>query len=631
MTRPSLQRNHFNVNYSNKNNIIIFNQMTKNNFLLSLCMMAATASHAQTTAPEAIAPLPEPRQVAWQQLETYAFVHFGPNTFNNREWGYGDADLNTFAPTRLDCEQWARTAKAGGLKGIILTAKHHDGFCLWPTKYTDYSVRNTPYKDGKGDIVGELAAACKKYGLKFGIYLSPWDRHQAFYGTDLYREYFYAQLTELLTQYGPLFEVWFDGANGGDGWYGGAKETRKIDSRTYYDFPRAWKLVDKLQPEAIIFSDEGPGCRWVGNERGYAFATNWSFIRSKQVHPAYSKHWELQQGHPDGDKWVPAECDVSIRPGWFYHPTEDDKVKSVDHLVDLYYRSVGHNGTLLLNLPVNREGLVHPNDSTHLVKFYQQITAELKTNLVKKAKVTATNTRSSAFATNKMTDDDFNTYWATKDGTTTGDILIKFNQLQKVNRMKLQEYIPLGQRVRKFEVEYLNGKQWLPIQMSEETTTIGYRRLLRFKTIETKAIRIRITDARGPLCINEIGAYYAPNAKDVYAEKAEDVKGLAYTETNRTANSVTFDLGKVENIRSFFYIPGPDMKGHGLVSNYEISAGDNLDNMKVVATGEFSNIRNNPVMQSVYFTPAKARYVMLRATRMVTEGDKLDYQKIAIQ
>ena len=263
------------------------------------CVMAVQA--AAQTAPAPIAPLPSKHQVAWQQMETYAFIHFGPNTFGNREWGYGDAPLESFNPTRLDCEQWAKTLHDAGMKGIIITAKHHDGFCLWPTKYTDYSVRNTPYKNGKGDIVGELSAACKKYGLKFGVYLSPWDRHQAFYGTPLYVEYFYAQLEELLTQYGDIFEIWFDGANGGDGYYGGAREERTIDRRTYYNFPRAWKMVERLQPQAIIFSDGGPGCRWVGNEKGYAHATNWSFLRGNEVYPGYSRYWELQQGHADGD------------------------------------------------------------------------------------------------------------------------------------------------------------------------------------------------------------------------------------------------------------------------------------------------------------------------------------------
>ena len=298
-----------------------------------LALTGFLTAPAQPQAPAPVGPLPTPQQVAWQQMETYAFIHFGPNTFGDREWGYGDAPLSSFAPTRLDTRQWAATVKAAGMKGIILTAKHHDGFCLWPTKYTDYSIRNTPYKDGKGDIVGELAAACREYGLKLGLYLSPWDRHQAFYGTPLYVEYFHAQLEELLSQYGDIFEVWFDGANGGDGWYGGAKETRKIDRRTYYDFPRAHATVKRLQPNAIIFSDGGPGCRWVGNENGYAHATNWSLLRINEVYPGYERYPELQQGHADGDTWVPAECNVSIRPGWFYHEKEDDKVKSVDHLL----------------------------------------------------------------------------------------------------------------------------------------------------------------------------------------------------------------------------------------------------------------------------------------------------------
>lgn len=605
--------------------------MTKKEVLFGLYMAAAVVANAQKAAPAPILPVPEARQVAWQQLETYAFVHFGPNTFNDREWGYGDADPQLFNPTSLDCEQWARTVKAAGMKGIILTAKHHDGFCLWPTKYTDYSLRNSPYKGGKGDVVGELAAACRKHGLKLGLYLSPWDRHQAFYGTDLYREYFYAQLTELLTQYGPLFEVWFDGANGGDGWYGGARETRTIDKRIYYDFPRAWRMVDKLQPEAVIFGNGGPGCRWVGNERGYAFATNWSFIRSNDVHAGYTKHWELQHGHADGDKWVAAECDVSIRPGWFYRASEDDKVKSVDHLVDLYYRSVGHNSTLLVNLPVDRRGLVHPTDSTRLVEFHKQIAAELRTNLIRKANMlSATNTRD-GFAVGNMVDGNYDTYWATEDGCTTADITIRFGKAEKVNRLRLQEYIPLGQRVRKFQVEYLAKAGWLPVDAGEETTTVGYKRLLRFKTVLTKAIRIRVTDARGPLCINELGAYYAPNAKDSFVEKEEELKGLDCREVARTDNSVTLDLGKTQQVKSFFYVPGRDKDARGLVSNYEILIGQSLDAMQVVASGEFSNIRNNPVMQSVYFTPVDARFVTLRATRMVVPGEKLGFDKIAVR
>lgn len=586
--------------------------------------MAVSVSAQDAPAP--IAPLPSENQVAWQQLETYAFIHFGPNTFGDREWGYGDAPLESFNPTRLDCEQWARVCKQAGMKGIILTAKHHDGFCLWPTKYTDYSVRNTPYKDGKGDIVGELAAACRKYGLKLGLYLSPWDRHQAFYGTPLYIEYFYAQLNELLTQYGEVFEVWFDGANGGDGWYGGAKETRKIDRSTYYDFPRAWKTVAELQPRAVIFSDGGPGCRWVGNENGYADATNWSFLRIKEVYPGYDRHKELQSGHEDGDKWVAAECNTSIRPGWFYHEKEDGRVKSVEQLVDLYYRSVGHNGTFLLNFPVDKEGLIHPADSAHAVDYHRQVLNELKTNLLEKASVKASATRK-AFSVKNLTDGQFETYWATPDGVTTATLDITLKKAQPMNRLMLSEYIPLGQRVRKFTVEYLNGKQWLPLKVGEATTTIGYKRLLRFATITTKHLRIRFEDSRGPLCINGLGAYYAPQGKTGFEEQAGNLKGFDYTIVKTDDSTMTLDLGKVITLHSLHYKP----TSTGMVSNYEILAGPSLDALKSIARGEFSNIRNNPIMQDVFFAPVDARYVVFRATRMVNDGEAMKYDQVIVK
>ncbi len=601
--------------------------MSTNKLFTMLCAALLAASvHAQD-APAPVAPLPSANQVAWQQLETYAFIHFGPNTFGDREWGYGDAPLESFNPTRLDCEQWARVCKQAGMKGIILTAKHHDGFCLWPTKYTDYSVRNTPYKDGKGDVVGELAAACRKYGLKLGLYLSPWDRHQAFYGTPLYVEYFYAQLEELLTQYGEVYEVWFDGANGGDGWYGGAKETRKIDRSTYYNYPRAWKLVGELQPKAVIFSDGGPGCRWVGNESGYADATNWSFLRIKEVYPGYERHKELQYGHEDGDKWVASECNTSIRPGWFYHEKEDGRVKSVDHLVDLYYRSVGHNGTFLLNFPVDKEGLIHPVDSAHAVDFHKQVTEELKTNQLLKASIKASSTRGKAFTTKNLTDGQFDTYWATPDGVTTGTLEITLKKAQPLNRLMLSEYIPLGQRVRKFAVDYLDGKQWLPLKVGEATTTIGYKRLLRFPTVTTKRLRIRFEDSRGPLCINGLGAYYAPQGKTGFEEQADNLKGFDYTIVKTDDSAMTLDLGKVITLRSLHYKPTTT----GMVSNYEILVGESLDALKPIAQGEFSNIRNNPIMQDVFFAPVNARYVVLRATRMVNEGEPMKYDQLIVK
>lgn len=439
-------------------------------------------------------PLPTSHQVAWQQMETYAFVHFGLNTFTDQEWGYGDISPEKFNPTDLDCEQWARVFVEAGMKGVIFTAKHHDGFCLWPTKYTDYSIRASPYLDGKGDIVGQLAEACRKYGLKFGLYLSPWDRHQAFYGTPLYPEYYVLQMEELLTNYGELFEIWLDGANGGDGWYGGAKEVRKIDSRTYYNIPRIHETVFRLQPQVIIFSDGGPGCRWVGNEKGFAGATNWSFLHSNKVFPGYDRSKELTSGHRDGDVWVPAECDVSIRPGWFYHKAEDEKVKTVDQLVDIYYRSVGHNATMLLNFPVDRTGRIHPNDSLRSVAFHQRIQQELGKNLLADKK-------------KPETDGDFETYTVLHSGSV---LELNLPKRTKLNRLLLQEYIPLGQRAEDFRIDYYDGSAWHPIDAGEETTTIGYKRILRFPAVQARRLRLTILGSRAPVLISEVAAFYAP-------------------------------------------------------------------------------------------------------------------------
>ena len=476
--------------------------------LVSMLSLGIAADNSK--APEPIGPLPSPQQVEWQKMETYAFIHFGPNTFNDKEWGYGDAPASSFNPTRLDCEQWVRTLVQGGMKGVILTCKHHDGFCLWPTKYTDYSVANSPFKR---DVVKELSDACKKYGIKFGVYLSPWDRHQASYGTQEYVTYYYNQLEELMTQYGEVFEVWFDGANGGDGWYGGASEKREIDRSTYYNYPHAWGIVNRLQPNAVIFSDGGPGCRWVGNEKGFANPTNWAFLRIKEVYPGYPQYQELQSGHADGDAWCASECDTSIRPGWFYHESEDDKVKTVDELVDLYYRSVGHNSTFLLNFPVDREGLIHPNDSTTIVKWRERINQELGNNLLAKAKFTASDTRNKTYNASRIGDGNWETYWAPSDGVTAADIVIKTKKEVTLNRFLLQEYIPLGQRVKAFVIEYKTccGK-WVPVIVDEETTTIGYKRIVRFAEKTAKEWRIRILDSRACPCINNVEGFYSVNS-----------------------------------------------------------------------------------------------------------------------
>lgn len=627
--------------------------MKKSIHLLSIPVVACCLSctSGKVLPPEPILPVPESKQVEWQQMETYAFIHFGLNAFNDREWGYGDTDPKTFNPTNLDCEQWAQTLVKAGMKGVILTAKHHDGFCLWPFEGTDYSVKNSPWKNGQGNVVKELSEACKKYGLKFAVYLSPWDRHQANYGTPEYLPYFYAQLHDLLTNYGPVFEVWFDGANGGDGWYGGAKDIRTIDRKNYYNYPRIYEMLDSIQPQAIIFSDGGPGCRWVGNEKGFAGATNWSFLRKGEVHPGYDKSYELQYGHPDGNQWVPAECDVSIRPGWFYHPEEDDRVKSPDQLVDLYYRSVGHNATLLLNFPVDRRGLIHPVDSANAVRFHEMIQQQLKTNLVAGMIPKVSNERGGDFVASALTDDNFDTYWATEDGVTTADIEFSFDTPTRMNRMMLQEYIPLGQRVKAFVVEYLDKDTWLPVKLNEETTTIGYKRLLRFETVETKGIRIRITDARGPLCLSNVGVYDAGNVSDSFVEKVEDIESVPYLlpdvkaeeaakASDKQAQTTCFvegdrlliDLQEERLVSSLHFLPDQGEPNKGLIANYEIRVGTSKDAVnQLVKSGEFSNIQNNPVMQSVFFTPVKTRYIELKATRMIHAGEPMGFAELGVK
>lgn len=617
--------------------------------------LAATllaACEPSVKAPEAILPIPEAKQVEWQKMETYAFVHFGLNTFNDREWGYGDSDPQTFNPTKLDCEQWVKTFVAAGMKGVIFTAKHHDGFCLWPTQLTEYCIRNTPYKDGKGDIVRELADACQKYGIKFAVYLSPWDRHQANYGSPEYVDYFHQQLHELMTQYGDVFEVWFDGANGGDGWYGGAKDSRTIDRKHYYNYPKIYEMLDEHQPQAIVFSDGGPGCRWVGNENGFAGATNWSFLREGEVYPGYPNYRELQYGHADGNQWVPAECDVSIRPGWFYHPEQDSRVKTVDQLTDLYYRSVGHNATLLLNFPVDRDGLVHPIDSAHAVDFRRNIEKQLAHNLLKGLVPEVSNERGGAYTAQALTDGNYDTYWATADEVVSATVTFTLPKAEKVNRMMLQEYIPLGQRVKSFQVEYEHDGQWLPVKLNEETTTVGYKRLLRFETVTTQKLRVNFTDARACLCINNLEAYYAGETGDVsFTQQAEELKsypftvqGVAEAESAKAADKdpattcfvegdrVVIDLGETRTLQAFHYMPDQSEYNKGLVSSYELSVGTDAGAVnQVVAQGEFSNIKHNPILQSVYFTPVKARYIALKAVKMVKEGEPMGFAEIAIQ
>lgn len=457
--------------------------------------------------PAPLAPIPSAKQWRWQRLETYAFVHFSLNTYTDQAWGYGDEDLSLFNPQDLDARQWARVCRDAGLKAIIVTAKHHCGFCLWPSAHTDYSVKNSPWKDGKGDVIGELAAACQEYGLKLGIYLSPWDRNRADYAHPSYISYFRQQLTELLTNYGPIFEIWFDGANGGSGYYGGARETRTIDPKTYYDWPNTYRLIRSLQPECIIWNDGGDRgeLRWVGTEDGFVGETNWSMLDSQG-----DVSWDmLHHGLPNGDAWVAAEVNTSIRPEWFYHPSEDGKVKSLPRLLDVYYASVGRNASLLLNFPITPAGLIHPNDEQAALAWAQAIRDSFAHDLAPHAQIAASPVRGGdpAYGGARTVDGDADTYWATDDGVTQGAVTLDWGQPTAINRLVVEEGIRLGQRVSAFEVEGLVGGEW---QTLAHGTTIGYRRILRFPSVEVTQVRFSVRAARACPVITKIGVFNAP-------------------------------------------------------------------------------------------------------------------------
>jgi len=486
-------------------------------FFLTMIFLGSVSCSQNTNLPAPVDPVPSARQLAWQKMEFYAFVHFNMNTFTDKEWGYGDESPKRFNPTDLDCRQWVRVFKAAGMKQVILTAKHHDGFCLWPSKYTEHSVKNSPWKNGKGDMVKELSDACKEYGLKMGLYLSPWDRNSALYGTPAYITYYRNQLQELLSDYGPVYEVWFDGANGGTGYYGGARENRKIDRKTYYDWPNTRKIVRDLQPEAVMFSDAGPDVRWVGNEKGIAGETNWSMINKNEFAPGVAKQEVLNHGLENGKDWVPAECDVSIRPGWFYHRKEDEQVKTVDQLLDIYFKSVGRNATLNLNVPPDRTGKINEHDVQRLKEFRNALNAIFAVNLAAGKKVHAGSWRgrNQQFVPDHITDAGYDTYWCTDDSVKTGMLTIDMGKRQEVNLLLVQEYIPLGQRVKAWKAEALKDGKWVELARG---TTIGFKRMFRFPTVKTDKIRLTILDARACPVINNVELYRIP---DKYFQEIE--------------------------------------------------------------------------------------------------------------
>lgn len=459
-------------------------------------------------APAPVGALPSASQLAWHDMEFYGFIHFTTNTFTDKEWGYGDESPTIFAPTALDTRQWARVARDAGMNGLILTAKHHDGFCLWPSAFTEHSVKASPYKDGKGDVVGEFAAACRAEGLKVGLYLSPWDRNHAEYARPAYVEYYRNQWRELISNYGPLFELWQDGANGGDGFYGGKRESRQIDRTKYYDWPSTNKSLMEQSPGVIIFSDAGPGCRWVGNESGFSDEESWQTINAGGMYPGVS-HDHLARGDKGGSHWIGVEVDVSIRPGWFYHASEDTRVKTPAQLVDIWYASVGRGANLLLNLPPDRRGLINEKDVESLRGMRAILDATFSKNLAADCAARASEIRNGndRFAAVNVLDHDPGTAWSTGDGVTSGSIEVSLAKEETFNVVRVSEAIALGQRVESFEIEAWVDGAWRSVFKG---TTIGPRRIVRFPAVTSDRVRLSIRAALGPPVINELGVFFGP-------------------------------------------------------------------------------------------------------------------------
>ena len=579
--------------------------------LSSMVLWCSLTLEAQIVNP--CGPLPHANQLRWQDMEMYAFIHYSLNTYTDQEWGFGNEDPQLFNPSDLDCKQWVRVCKQAGMKGIIFTAKHHCGFCMWPSAYTEYSVKNAPWKDGKGDVVRELADACREEGLEFAVYLSPWDRNHPEYGRPEYVTYFRNQLRELLTDYGDIFEVWFDGANGGDGWYGGANETRKIDRTTYYQWSETYKMIRELQPKCLIWNDgsDRGDLRWVGTEAGNVGETNWSLL----YHDGDVPYQMLHYGVEDGDVWCPGETNTSIRPGWFYHDAENEHVKSLSKLMDTYYKSVGRNSTLLLNFPIAPNGRIHPNDSLRGIAFKKMIDEVFKTDLVATANIK----------------------------TQGNETIIDFNKPMTFNRFLVEEDIAQGQRVKKFSLEALVDGKWQPLKdelverlrvgehssgmNGDGLTTIGHRRIICFPTVKATKLRFTITDAKCEPIIKKIGVYLAPELTADIPDSGEK-KSSALHIFFGSPLQMFIDWDTEQTFSSFRYLPPQD--NEGIITHYTLWGSTDWNNWTKLASGEFSNIVNNPIWQTIKFNPIKVRVLRFEADRLAS-GNRMGYGDIDIK
>lgn len=642
---------------------------TRNKILTTLAALPGFAFlPGLTSAAEPPAPcgaVPTKQQVDWLRMEWYAFVHFGLNTYTNREWGYGDENPKQFNPKNFDANAIVATFKKAGMKGMIYTAKHHDGFCAWPTKSTEHNITKADWKGGKGDVVRCFADACKKHGIKFGTYLSPWDRNAAEYGRPGYLDVYYKQITELLTNYGPVFEIWFDGANGGDGFYGGAREKRNIGKAdTYYNFRKVVEIIRGLQPDCIIWGAGGHGdVTWGGSEKGHV------------KYPC----WNTDMNKTEGAIWMSLEGDTPINhAGWFWHPGQGSRVKSPDVLMQVYLDSVGRGANLILNVAPNRDGQLDPADVKSLLTFGENRRRLLATDYALNAAAKADQVRGNdkKFGADKVTDGDIESYWCPNDGTTTGELVMTLKEPATFDVVRVREQIRLGQRVKKFEVDVEENGQWRTIIPNGQS--VGNQVMWKLREpVKAGKVRLRITESRACPCISEFSLLKMPkqmptptitrkgdvlnissaeNYKVVYTTdgsmptaksstfsegakmtKAGTVKAAYYDPSDGSLGpvaeadfglckvkwsgkdkaafdddpkthwesgdtpTVVIDLGETQTLGAFSYLPRQDGKVQNMTDRYTFEVSMDNKSWKKVAEGEFSNLRANPIELKVDF------------------------------
>jgi alpha-L-fucosidase len=609
-------------------------------FLL-LFALATTAVFSQAP-PKPFGALPSARQLAWHEMEMYCLIHFGVDTYTDKEWGYGDEDPQILNPVNFDAKQIVAAAKAGGFKGVVIVAKHHDGLCLWPTKTTEHNITKSPWRNGHGDMIREYRAACDALGMKMGLYCSPWDRNNPNYGTAEYVKIYRAQIKELYSNYGPLFISWHDGANGGDGYYGGARETRKIDRTTYYGWDTTWALVRQLQSGACIFGDVGPDVRWVGNEQGHAGTTCWATYTpqapddGKKPANGYNKYWLATNGTRNGESWMPAECDVPFRPGWFYHPAQDGKAKTPGQLLDLYYQSVGRGADLDLGLAPNRDGRLEAGDVANLKAFGELLKSIFSVNLAKGATFTASNIRgqnATLYGPAHLLDADRYSYWATDDAVSTPELTITLPKRTTFDVIRLRENIKLGQRIDSFAIDSYTNNNWETIATG---TSIGACRLLRLPNpITAGKLRLRILSSPVCIALGDFGLFLEPAGEIVEAGGAPAVAASAKWKINPTTaappQDFTIDMGKPQTIHAFTYLPRQDKQSAGIVDRYSFAISNDGANWQKVAEGEFGNIRANPLEQTIPLDhPRTSRYFRFTALHVI-EGNAVAPAELGIE